>query len=103
MYSNMFGTFSADVNRDRRTDIVCSADDGGIMVLESKDLDSGNFYDPADPWKDVLFGFCPMNPKWVNLDSIFKLLSHLSLCILEALISQIPYFCRLSFLLPYES
>ena len=49
LYCNIFGTFSVDVNGDRRTDIVCSVDDGGIMVLESKDLDSGNFYDPKDP------------------------------------------------------
>ena len=103
MYCNISWYLLVDVNGDSRTDVVCSADDGGIMIWESKELDSGNFYDPTDPWEDKLFGFCSMNPKWVNLDSNFKLLSHLSLCILEALISQISYLCRLSFLLPYES
>ena len=55
------------MNGDSRTDVVCSANDGGMMVWESKDLDSGNFYDPTDPWEDKLFGFCPINAKWVNI------------------------------------
>ena len=58
---------SVEVNGDSRTDVICSADDAGVMVWESKDLDSGNYYDPTDPWEDVLFGFCPINAKWVNI------------------------------------
>ena len=62
------------MNGDSRSDVVCLADDGGIIIWESKDMDSGNFYDPTEPWEDKLFGFCPVNSKWVNTENfrIFK-------------------------------
>ena len=68
MYWDIIGWISVDVNGDGRTDVVCSADDGGIIVWESKDLVSGNFYDVDDPWKDELFGFCPNTPRQVKTE-----------------------------------
>ena len=53
------------MNGDGKADIVCRADDGGIMVFESKDVD--NFYEPGTVWSDEIFGFCANNRKWVLL------------------------------------
>ena len=56
---------TADVNGDRRSDIVCTAE-GGIMVWESKDVDDNeDIYGPSNKWTDLNFGFCAQNDKEV--------------------------------------
>ena len=68
LYSGL-NIYVGDVNGDGRDDTVCTTGYGGIIVWESKDMNSGNFYDPTDPWKDDLFGFCHNGPKWVSINT----------------------------------
>ena len=56
-----------DVNGDRRSDIMCAAPEGGIMVSEAKDEENANIYDPNSEWTDDHFGFCAHEYKKVSI------------------------------------
>ena len=55
---------AADLNKDGRADVVCVADDGSMMVWESRS-DIENIFDPNAKWIDGEFGFCEHQEKQV--------------------------------------
>ena len=60
-----------DVNVDGRADVVCTADDGSMMVWESKDVQqNANIYDPDSKWINEAFGFCKLQEKMVIVSII---------------------------------
>ena len=52
----LFTLQTADVNGDGSDDIVCTGNNGGMMVWEAKKI--SDVYDPNSKWTDVNFGFC---------------------------------------------